>query len=333
MLPVIFSKNFITKINKLMNQFVWGSKWKRVGRNTFCSSFEKGGANMIHLQSYLTALHAKYLSCLFNKSFFSQWKTIKSLFFDHNLLYAVLTSNLKVASKMIQKLLPLRSLTTSFSVLKNFVGASFAEENLKTHLWLNKFVKYNGKSMFIKEFPDAGVLDARQLIGPNGIYKTYDDVAAEYHLFPNNQSFVEYVKLISAIPLDWQFDSNYINRRRSYIHDVIENLELYGKSAQSFYCYLFSKVDSPPFKRQSRSTNELNLPSDSVNWLDAYKSNYSATPETKLRSFQVKLNLRAIVTYIALHCFDIADSDKCSFCMTERETLLHLFCTCLVLFW
>ena len=152
---------------------------------------------------------------------------------------------------MIQKLLPLRSLTTSFSVLKNFVGASFAAGNFETHLWPNKLVKYHGKSMFTKEFSDAGILDARQLIGPNGTYKTYDDVAVEYNLLPNNQSFVEYVKLISAIPLDWQFHSNCINRRSSYIHDVIENLELYGKSAKSSYCYLFSKVDSPPIKRQS----------------------------------------------------------------------------------
>ena len=34
------------------------------------------------------------------------------------------------------------------------------------------------------------------------------------------------------------------------------------------------------------------------------------------------------MTNIALRCFDIADSDKCSFCKTECETLLHLFCTC-----
>ena len=73
-------------------------------------------------------------------------------------------------------------------------------------------------------------------------------MAAEYNLLPNNQSFVEHVKLIAAIPLDWQFDSNYINCRSSYIHDVIENLELYGKSAKLFYCHLFSKVDSLPIK-------------------------------------------------------------------------------------
>ena len=71
-----------------------------------------------------------------------------------------------------------------------------------------------------KEFSDAGILDARQLIGPNGIYKTYDKVAIEFNLLPNNQNFVEYVKLISAIPLDWQFDFHYTNHRSSFIHDV-----------------------------------------------------------------------------------------------------------------
>ena len=73
------------------------------------------------------------------------------------------------------------------------MGASFAGENSETRLWLNKFVKYNGEPMCEKEFFDAEILDARQLIGPNGIYKTYDNVAVKYNLLPDNQSFVEYM--------------------------------------------------------------------------------------------------------------------------------------------
>ena len=61
-----------------------------------------------------------YRVCLIN-SFFSQWKYIESLFFDHNLLHAILTSNLKLTSKVIQKLLPLRSFTASFSALQNLL--------------------------------------------------------------------------------------------------------------------------------------------------------------------------------------------------------------------
>ena len=51
--------------------------------------------------------------------------------------------------------------------------------------------------------------------------------------------------------------------------------------------------------------------------------------ETKLRSFQIKLNLRAVVTNIVLHGLEITTTDKCTFCDAEKETLLHLFCTCL----
>ena len=47
--------------------------------------------------------------------------------------------------------------------------------------------------LFIKEFPDAVILDARQLIDPNDNHKTYDNVAIEYNLLPDNQSSVEYV--------------------------------------------------------------------------------------------------------------------------------------------
>ena len=98
-----------------------------------------------------------YHVCLINPFFRNRNLSIESLFFDHNLLYAVLTSNPKLTSKVIQKLLPLRSLTISYSVIKNFVGASFAEVNIQTHLWLNKFVKYIGKSMFIKESFATGI--------------------------------------------------------------------------------------------------------------------------------------------------------------------------------
>jgi len=69
----------------------------------------------------------------------------------------------------------------------------------------------------------------------------------------------------------------------------------------------------------------LNLSPDAVLWSDVYKRNYFATPETKLRLFPIKLNLRAIVTNIALHGFGIKSTDKCTFCNFERETFVNLF--------
>jgi len=45
-----------------------------------------------------------------------------------------------------------------------------------------------------------------------------------------------------------------------------------------------------------------------------YRNNYSCTLETKLRSFQLKLNHRAVVTNTQLNGFDLFDSSICGFC-------------------
>ena len=63
---------------------------------------------MMQLESYLIAPHPKSLSLLFDKTYCSQWKYIENLFFDRNLLCAILLSNIKITSKTIRRLLPLR---------------------------------------------------------------------------------------------------------------------------------------------------------------------------------------------------------------------------------
>ena len=55
-----------------------------------------------------------------------------------------------------------------------------------------------------------------------------------------------------------------------------------------------------------------------------------STIESKLRSFRVKLKLRAIVTNKQLHGFGLIENGACAFCKTETETLMRLFCTCTI---
>ena len=334
MLPVMLPKNLLQKFNKLFFRFIWGSNWERVSRNVLCGNIESGGVNMIHLESYLIALHAKNVSLLFDDTFCSPWKFIELLFINRNLLGAILFSNIKINTKPIKKLLPLRSMYVSFAILFKFSDDN-TNDNSETFLWLNRFLKYKNKPLYNEEFANAGIVDAKQLVDSNGNFKSYDNLAIEYNLNPNNASFIEHVKLVSAIPDNWQLNSAYINRRGEFIDKILENLKSHGKTTKSFYCFLFSKLPSIPVKQQARWNQALNILPEDIDWSSIYKRNFASSPETKLRSFQTKLNLRAIVTNIALHGFEIADTDKCFFCNLECETLLHLFCTCskLEIFW
>jgi len=133
---------------------------------------------------------------------------------------------------------------------------------------------------------------------------------------------------MSAVLEDRNLNSVYIDNKNEIIENVLEKLQLFRKSSKSCYNYLFSKLNLTPTKQKLRWNQDLNISLNSDDWLGICKSNYTATQETKLRSFQIKFNLRAIVTNVALHGFELVDTDKCIFCDNEPEPLLHLFCTC-----
>ena len=53
--------------------------------------------------------------------------------------------------------------------------------------------------------------------------------------------------------------------------------------------------------------------------------NYFLIIETKLRSFQIRLNLRSLATNVQLANFGTIDSELCSFCLEQFETFIHFF--------
>jgi len=68
-------------------------------------------------------------------------------------------------------------------------------------------------------------------------------------------------------------------------------------------------------------------------WEKVY--DFFASNEPKLRSFQIRLNLRAIVTNVQLCGLKMVESNLCGFCYKKPETLIHLFSECKVVdvFW
>ena len=65
-----------------------------------------------------------------------------------------------------------------------------------------------------------------------------------------------------------------------------------------------------------------------VNWENTYCLSSLCTKESKLRAFQFKLLYRKIATNAFLYKIGIKQTDSCSFCEEQKETLVHLFWTC-----
>ena len=71
----------------------------------------------------------------------------------------------------------------------------------ETFLWLNKSLKYKGRPLHRKEFSNSSIVDAQKIVDVNGNFESCDEIATEYDLIRNNRSFIQYIKLIFAVPI------------------------------------------------------------------------------------------------------------------------------------
>ncbi len=63
-------------------------------------------------------------------------------------------------------------------------------------------------------------------------------------------------------------------------------------------------------------------------WHRIYMIPHQCTKETKLRALQYKILHSSVATNSQLHRIGFVQSDLCTFCQRERETIDHLFVQC-----
>ena len=75
---------------------------------------------------------------------------------------------------------------------------------------------------------------------------------------------------------------------------------------------------------------ELNLNDNDTDWKFINSLPFKLTLDSKLRWLQVRITHRCIATNYLLQKQNIIDSNMCSFCKTQPETILHMFGQCLI---
>ena len=95
------------------------------------------------------------------------------------------------------------------------------------------------------------------------------------------------------------------------------------------------KPASSFYKRMTKSENllkpilskcqNLDLEIDSSEFLKAFQDVNKLTNVVKLRSFQYRCLIGALVTNIHLKHYKITEDDTCTFCKESKETIMHMF--------
>ena len=87
---------------------------------------------------------------------------------------------------------------------------------------------------------------------------------------------------------------------------ILTQIEVLNISNRTVHAFLREKSKVLPIKQQLKWCESLQTSPNFMNWKKIYENNYFSTIETKkLRSFQIRLNLRSVVTNVQLAGFDI----------------------------
>ena len=143
-------------------------------------------------------------------------------------------------------------------------------------------------------------------------------------------NFVDFFGILSGIPDTWR---NIIKDNKSSKIDEIYNpfitiLKEKVKVTKVFYKILIEKIKEKPTETQKKWQRKLDRNFDTDYWTYIFGLPFRITNDTKLQSFQFKINQRIYFTNSRLMKCKLLDTELCTFCGEAKETIVHLFSEC-----
>lgn len=197
------------------------------------------------------------------------------------------------------------------------------DQVLKQFLWYNSELRKNNKPYISWNLFNAGIHFLHDIVNADYTFKSIVQIKVSYP----NIDILEYFSLIQSIRPTWRrwlkYDSN--------IEMPVPRIQLLDKLS-TIVSTAYACMNDATFVSDYKCvkwSNKLNLDISLAQFVKIIKNIWLITNTSKLRSFQYKILMHAIVTNVTLYKWKIPGVSKmCTFCQAEPETDIHLFCEC-----
>ncbi len=309
------------KYKEVIRDYIWDGKTPKIAYSTLISPRNQGGLKLVDLQKKDSALKIQWIKRL------SKNENLAALAYYFLPKAGELIWECNLHSKDIKHVMLNRGFW--YNVLCSWSNHNFSKKTEKNEImnsiiWYNSEITVMGKPIVSKKCLDNNVLYVKDFVKNGRDFMTYDEFNAKHGRFLN---FIEHMGIIKAIP--------------SHMKDIINTTTQENDTPTSNYRYMFDKCLSSKYyynesikndmvlsKVTSRWENTFNLPFEEKNISKLFMEINVITLSTKLRSFLYSLLHQATMTNVQLFKWKIKDTDKCTFCNVQTETLLHLFWEC-----
>ena len=321
-LPMI-PKTVIKRFENLIREFLWKGKKSKIALSILQNPKQAGGLRLVNLKSKDIALKASWPSILHGEIEYA--KMVFELMRCGTLGENIWRCNL--APEDVRRWKKVDSfwqdVVFSWSSFNYYYNMRIENQVI----WYNSKIRVGDKPFYWKDAHQNGLFYVYQLF-QEGKFKMWPQIAEQFGL-----TKLRYNSLKTAIPKDWVefFQSN---KTSTFLPLAPHNFDLWINSPRSGWSrrvYNFLLDDAMLLHGKYMKWRQ-DLGSDFCPGLYDFGllhlNIYKMTNVTKYRSFQYRVNQRAIVTNVDLCRWGITSSEKCSFCGEEDETILHLLVSC-----
>ena len=314
----------IKKLETLFYKFLWNKKPDKIKREIIVQKLEDGGLNMPDVNQFIKSLKISWIRRFHQSN--ATWRLI-------------LIQDLPLFDRTLQCgpefLLKLRSdtrnkfwqdvLTSTHTFARKMKGDTY-EQFLSTSFLFNEDVKINRETIKLNVFLENNVTFVHQL--KNGKrFCTYREFQERYNL---RIDYLTYFSVISSLRKREKMvehnskDENY-TEAQVYFKPIIQTKE----GSSKFYRVLTQKSGIP------KGVAKWEMLKDNPDWKQVFLKLKATTTDPRLIWLQYRIIHNILTTNKSVSKFKHDQSEKCSFCGIQSESIVHLFgeCNIIMVFW
>ena len=314
------------EIQDIFFRFLWNGKPDKVKRNTIFGNYQDGGLKMPHITSFISALKVTWIQKVLDSDNNAAWKVLITDVLDEiggeNFWHFTKGAMTKLSSKFNTFW---KDVVKVWATLRNDPPTAPEEEILSQPLWYNDKIKIDKHTIFYPHWIREGIFFIRDLL-KQGNFLSFIEFKEKFNIKTN---FLEYYGVVQAIPQEWkQFIPEQFGKNSSNLDSIFSLICSKNKLTKPIYNILLKNTFENPVKIQNKWNQNLGGVNIIENWDMYYRIPFKNIQNSKLQSFQYKINLRFLYSNNMLYKCKLTETELCSFCFETKETLLHLFFEC-----
>ena len=195
---------------------------------------------------------------------------------------------------------------------------------LLTPLWCNETFNINNRYMSINSWFKNGLVYINDFIDENHDIMSLQDINDRFSLRIPFTTYFSIVRNIRSIIHQRDLDVVHRPIIPKYLNLILSD----KKGCKKIYDIFISISNDKP-KHESKWEHIFNINVKHYWWKKHYQIPFQVTKDTKLQWLQYRINYRILAINSYLFKIKYIDSDTCSCCNIETETITHLFWDCI----